>query len=572
MIAVLAVSLWAARRELERSAISTAYERTQSAADQIALVMTQVVTRGMSEVQRLTTEPLLRRFVTAPTSELAAAIEGRLRPLTLNQPPIEIWSDDGRHLLRIASVMSGPSDVPLRETAPQAPGLHPFESADGVVYFDLVLAIPPPQGSRDAGGLLAIRRRLVAAENFNILERLVGEGAGALIGNRDGTLWTNFESTVAAPAIDATRPGPATYAAEDEWRVGSVALIEGSPWAAWVEFPLAAVLAPSRAVMVRLLLLAAGLVVVAAGVVMFLSSKLTRPLIELTEASEAIAAGEYSKRVAVRGQGEIGRLAHSFNVMADRVQASKDDLEARVAERTRELQVRIAEVAHANEELESFSYSVSHDLRSPLRHVSGFATLLDQSASTTLTDEERRYVNTIRDAASRMEQLIDDLLTFSRMARTTMSRRVVDLTNLAESARREVMNEAPGRSIDWIMEPLPQADVDPSMLHLVFVNLFSNAVKYTGPRADAKVEVGATREAREAIVFVRDNGVGFDPRYADRLFGVFQRLHRHEEFEGTGIGLANVRRIVHRHGGRVWAEGEPDKGATFFFSLPLSGA
>jgi light-regulated signal transduction histidine kinase (bacteriophytochrome) len=313
-------------------------------------------------------------------------------------------------------------------------------------------------------------------------------------------------------------------------------------------------------------------VVAASVLVAVISARITRPLQALTDASEAIAAGEYSKRVATSRRDEIGRLGQAFNAMAERVQRSHDDLEARVSARTSELQERVEEIAQTNEELESFSYSVSHDLRSPLRHITGFVSLLENSASARLGPEEQRYLQTIRDSASRMGRLIDDLLTFSRMARTTMDRRLVSLSQLAESARREVATEAGERRVTWNIDALPEVEADPTMLHLALVNLFSNAVKYTGPRPHARIDVGTSPGERETVVFVRDNGVGFDPRYADKLFGVFQRLHRADEFEGTGIGLANVRRIVHRHGGRVWAEGEPDRGATFFFSLPLPGA
>jgi light-regulated signal transduction histidine kinase (bacteriophytochrome) len=220
-----------------------------------------------------------------------------------------------------------------------------------------------------------------------------------------------------------------------------------------------------------------------------------------------------------------------------------------------------------NQELEAFSYSVSHDLRAPLRHVSGFAALLEQS-SAALGDAEKRYISTIVTAARRMGQLIDDLLAFSRVGRTAIHETRVDLNELAAEVRQEVSAMATG-AIDWHLEPLPAVRGDRALLRLVLVNLFSNAVKYSSTQPIPRVTVGSTVNGREATVFVRDNGVGFDMEFADKLFGVFQRLHRSEEFEGTGIGLANVRRIVQRHGGRTWAEGAVNQGATFSFSLPL---
>jgi PAS domain S-box-containing protein len=228
-----------------------------------------------------------------------------------------------------------------------------------------------------------------------------------------------------------------------------------------------------------------------------------------------------------------------------------------------------AALATVNDELEAFSYSVSHDLRAPLRHVTGFASLLERQGASRLDDQGRRYLTTIQDAATMMGRLIDDLLAFSRMGRSTLTTRRVRLDDIVQDARRETMAHANGRDIVWTIHPLLDVDADPAMLRLAFVNLLSNAIKYTSTRPQAHIEIGAHGHGdQETVVFVRDNGVGFDMQYVHKLFGVFQRLHGSKEFEGTGIGLANVRRIIHRHGGRTWAEGTPDGGATFYFSLP----
>lgn len=230
----------------------------------------------------------------------------------------------------------------------------------------------------------------------------------------------------------------------------------------------------------------------------------------------------------------------------------------------------VAELQRANEELESFSHSVSHDLRAPLRHAAGFADLLARHGAASLDETGRRYLDTIRQSAERMGRLIDDLLAFSRTARTPLRRGPVDMGAVATDARREVVSHAPDRVIDWRIGDLPGVAGDAALLRAVWINLLSNAVKYSSPRERASIEVGAVARDSEFAYFVKDDGVGFDPRYADRLFGVFQRLHKQTEFGGVGIGLANVRRIVERHGGRVWAESEPNRGATFWFSLPAA--
>ena len=239
---------------------------------------------------------------------------------------------------------------------------------------------------------------------------------------------------------------------------------------------------------------------------------------------------------------------------------------------TEALAHNVSELNVINDELESFSYSVSHDLRAPLRHIVGFAALLEQSANGRMLDDDRRYLNTITKSATHMGRLIDDLLSFSRMGRAALNQRTVNLEALVREVALEVGRDAP-RDVTWNLRPLPSVHGDPSLLRLVFVNLLSNAVKYSSSRPHPEIEVNVDGGGLdETVVYVRDNGVGFDMAYADKLFGVFQRLHSSDEFEGTGIGLANVRRIVHRHGGKVWATGSVDGGATFYVSIPKGGA
>jgi signal transduction histidine kinase len=318
-------------------------------------------------------------------------------------------------------------------------------------------------------------------------------------------------------------------------------------------------------------------VLVAALLMAFLISKLAQraisgPLVELASLARQVAE---EKDYGVRGvhhpkaAREVTTLIAAFNEMLARLQSDAESLrkgrellEAHVRQRTAELDA-------TNQELEAFSYSVSHDLRAPLRHIVGFASLLQQNAAAGLDDKSRRHLATMVEAATRMGRLIDDLLAFSRMGRGSLSPRAIELAPLVREAKTEVLLDAGGRAIEWDIQPLPVVWADPALLRPAIVNLLSNAVKYTGTREAARIEVGSVKSADgETVVFVRDNGVGFDMQYADKLFGVFQRLHRPEEFTGTGIGLANVRRIVARHGGRTWADAQVNRGATFYFSLP----
>jgi light-regulated signal transduction histidine kinase (bacteriophytochrome) len=259
--------------------------------------------------------------------------------------------------------------------------------------------------------------------------------------------------------------------------------------------------------------------------------------------------------------------------------AARDKLQQEVTERTQqareirvlneELQKRSLALEASNKELEAFAYSVSHDLRAPLRHMAGFAELLHKNAGAKLDDKAQRYLRTILDSAQRMGNLIDDLLAFSRIGRVETKKAAVNLDQLVKEAMGEVQNETHGREIEWRIDKLPVCYGDRSMLRLVLVNLLSNAVKFTRARAKAEIEVGCGNGGPdEVVVFVKDNGAGFDMKYVDKLFGVFQRLHHVDAFEGTGIGLATVQRIIHRHGGKVRAEGALDHGATFYFSVP----
>src|ERR1700754_1702853 len=246
-------------------------------------------------------------------------------------------------------------------------------------------------------------------------------------------------------------------------------------------------------------------------------------------------------------------------------------VEQKVNELNRQLEGKVAQISDVNRALEAFSYSVSHDLRAPLRHISGFAGKLETHLAEAADERARHYIDVISTSARRMAQLIDDLLVFSRLGRGALRLQPVDMQSLVEEARALVETEAQDRRIDWKIAPMPIVIGDENMLRTVWQNLLGNAVKYTGNREQAQIEVSLDRTPAGDYEFsVRDNGAGFDMQYAGKLFGVFQRLHRASEFPGNGIGLANVRRIIARHGGRTWAEGEPDNGATFHFSLPAS--
>jgi Bacteriophytochrome (light-regulated signal transduction histidine kinase) len=277
-----------------------------------------------------------------------------------------------------------------------------------------------------------------------------------------------------------------------------------------------------------------------------------------------VVASRWSLRRDERGQPAA--ILETNNDITERERREQE-----IRTLNQELGKRTAELEAINKELEAFAYSISHDLRAPLRHMAGFTQLLQKNTAKLLDERNQRYVMMILESAQRMGNLIDDLLAFSRIGRTETHKAMVSLDQLVEEAVAEVRPDTTGRDIVWRIGSLPTWYGDRSMLRLALVNLISNAVKFTRTRSPAEIEIGCLKQDQdEAIVFIRDNGVGFDMKYVGKLFGVFQRLHARDAFEGTGIGLATVQRIVSRHGGKAWAEGQRDKGATFYFSLSKS--
>jgi signal transduction histidine kinase len=570
-------------REVKANLIQAAGIRAQATADQLAGLFVQSTQQRLNELQRIANHPSLRQLFEHPDNNTREAARAHLGQIRSPGPQIlDVWNAAGECVLTVAMPPGAENALPPG-TMPAGTGVAPLQRHGDQVVGESVAEIATDAGERDGGartartrlGFLVVRRPVNGAPTAELLNRLVGQGAVISLGNKAGDVWTDLVKAIAPPPIDRSHPGVAEYAGPNGRSVGALTDIRGTPWSMWVEFPQALILAPARAFLERMSLIALGFVVLSALGIRMIAARITTPLQELTLASEAVASGDYARRVEIRRRDELGRLSVAFNAMTQEVEGAHRDLEERVRQRTATLEEarvllerHIEELDAVNRELESFSYSVSHDLRAPLRHITGFAMMLRESAASTLDGEGQRFLQTIVDAATRMGRLIDDLLAFSRVGRTQLARSPVDLNRLIQEAKQEVCADTNGRAVNWQVQDLPTVKADPALLRLVFVNLLSNALKYSAKRPQTEIEVGVMPERDDTVVYVRDNGVGFDMQYAHKLFGVFQRLHSNDEFEGTGIGLANVRRIVQRHGGRTWAEGAINRGATFYVSLP----
>ncbi len=325
---------------------------------------------------------------------------------------------------------------------------------------------------------------------------------------------------------------------------------------------------------IRSYLIAAGMVLIA-GLMsalvtsFFMQRTISGRLLSLVDKTKEVAeTGNYTVRMAYNGSDEIATLSKEFNAMLVQIENMQSslkeinlELEERVAERT-------AELEKANKELEAFSYTVSHDLKAPLRAINGFTEILVSKYNDKIDDKGKELAQVIVKNSKKMGRLIEDLLEFSRIGRKEMLMTEVSMEDIMQQALREAQNSSKDRVVEVITEPLPPTRGDRNLLIQVWVNLISNAFKYTGHKEKAIIKIGSYKDGVDNVYFIKDNGAGFDMLYQDKLFKVFQRLHDADEFEGTGVGLANVNRIITRHGGRIWADAKVDDGASFYFALP----
>lgn len=429
------------------------------------------------------------------------------------------------------------------------------------MYFPIIASIS--DGEQNLGYLVHWRWLYATPKGIEQFSQLIGTDARLYMGNEDMKFWTDLVSEVEAPPILRNEvPGKVLkYRRQGEQVVlASFYPVRNTKWLLLLEFSSSSFLNAANSFLYWII--GVGLVLTVLGIFFswVLSRKITRPLHQLTAAATSIARGKYNFQLDLSRRDELGKLARAFQTMSVQVQAARDDLEEKVRDRTARLEA-------VNKELEAFSYSVSHDLRAPLRAVSGYSVMLKEDYGSVLDNEGNRIVGAIVSNAKMMGSLIDDLIAFSKMGRKEVVHNRIDMRAMVEACFNELSESEKFERTTIEIGDLPVAYGDATMIKQVWINLISNALKYSAREELPHIQVGSVEENGSTFYFVRDNGVGFDMQYAHKLFGVFQRLHSAEDFEGTGIGLALVLRIIDKHSGEIRAEGAPGKGATFFFSL-----
>lgn len=431
------------------------------------------------------------------------------------------------------------------------------------VYYPIISTVTDKK--QIIGYIISWKSLLVTQKAVNQFSQIVGIGANIYIGNADGSLWTDLIKPLPGLPFKISR-----YNNLIEYRnsnngkiIAKAELIPNTNWIIAIAFSEQSILTGIAGFVNWITII--GLILMTGGIIAawIMSRNITRPLNQLTAAATAISQGNYIKPVAVNvsQNDELGKLASAFNIMTEQVSQMYFDLEKKVTERTSQLE-------NVNNELEAFSYSVSHDLRTPLRAINGYSIMLKEDYGKELDAEGKRIINNIITNAKMMGQLIDDLLAFSRLGKKELICDKVDMELLAKTVTDELLQHEPENKYQITVETLPPAKADLVMIKQVLLNLTSNAIKYSSKKSNPEITIGFKDEEAKTIYYIKDNGVGFDMAYSNKLFGVFQRLHSQDEFEGSGVGLALVKRIIDKHKGEISAKASENAGATFYFSLP----
>lgn len=480
---------------------------------------------------------------------------------------MELTDPNGKTILRsdkskVQVAVDTRTVLTFNRLAPDSGTVGKIYLAKGSMYYPIISVVNDKQ--RILGYVISWKLLQSSPKALEQFSQLVGTGAGIYVGNTDGSLWTNTVAPIPGPPIKANQFKSVIEYKDSE---GTKMLAKSNPvaftnWIVVIGFPEKLLLSSVNDFISLIVIGGLVLIVIGAIAAWIMSRNISRPLSKLTAAATAVSQGDYSGTVDIYRKDELGELAHAFNIMATKVYKMHREMERKVVERTQQLET-------VNKELEAFSYSVSHDLRTPLRAINGYSIMLKEDYEDKLDAEGIRIIGNVISNAKMMGQLIDELLAFSRLGKKELALATVDMKRLAETAVKELVHteEAGKYKID-IDPSIPPVEGDNGMLKQVMMNLVGNAIKYSSTKPEPAIRIGANEESGRTVYYVQDNGVGFDMAYAGKLFGVFQRLHSIEEFPGTGVGLALVKRIIDKHKGEVWADAVKGDGATFYFTLP----
>ena len=571
LVAVTAIYSWTAYERLQSSSSAAVRERLRTVATQYAQALKNQRDQLVVAVQSVAESPAVRAYAEHPSRTGRSSAEAALRPVGLQASQavvVELWSAEPGRLLSVGDAAR------WRGVSPPTELLHDLAGVDsGTVgrfraMGDTILyavGAPVITGGRTRGYVVQLRLVTLSPQAREQVSRLIGSEGHLFVGNAAGDVWTDLSRRVAAPPVGVVqsdsvlqyeRPG-------DGIVLASGRVVPRTPWVIFVEFPRDIAVAPARIFLRQLTLKGAVILVVGLLAAWATSLTLTRPLARLTHAAELVAAGDYTQPVPVRGRrDELGRLGAAFDVMVARVREAQQRLEERVRARTAQLQER-------NEELEAFAYSISHDLRSPLRAMEGFTQALIEDYGDRLDAVGRHHAERVVKAARTMDRLIDDLLAYSRITRTELPLAPLDLRGLIEESLQQLDADLRSRNAHIaVAEPLPAVVGHGPTLAQVLANLVANAIKFVPPERTPDVRIQAEPRDGRVRVWVEDNGIGIAPEHHERIFRVFERLHRAAEYPGTGIGLAIVRKAMERMGGSSGLESEPGRGSRFWIELP----
>lgn len=573
LVVVTGIYSWAAYHEVQRSAVAASSGRLLTVTDQLAQLLEASGEQFRGIVRDLAEKPAVREYVANPTQARQPALLAALRQTgrdTEQVVAIELRGIDGHMIYSTGDPQrwAEPSEdrvlISSLGRGDSAAVGHFFALGDTITYA----AAAPINGEAGARSYLIQWRRINASpKEQGQIAQLIGTSASLLIGNPATGVWTDLAfKTDAPPTPISGGLQQLTYQRPGRGEVSAVSRpVRGTPWYVVVEFPRDAVLAPARQFVGRLALIGSIILILSLAVTWILSRRMTRPLIQLTESAETMAHGGWGKPIAITRTDELGRLSASFDEMAAHVRSAQEDLTERVRTRTAELQER-------NEELEAFAYSLAHDLHAPLRAMDGFSRILLDDHADRLDEDGRRSAEMISEAARTMGRMIRDLLAYSRLARSDLPLESLELPGIVERARAQVAAAVAERRASIVVESLPPAVGHDATLVQVFANLIGNGIKFVPVERTPEVRVRAETANKWVRVWVEDNGIGIANEHRDRIFRVFERLHNVDDYDGTGIGLAIVKKGVERMGGKVGVESLPGHGSRFWVDLPQGGA